>query len=262
MAYQFTLLPPKDPSESVVINFDYAGELFSGETLESASVSISVHIGYDPHPELTIESALILGTNQVYQSIAAGVDGTTYTLHCSATTSLGKVLLRKALLAVCSTLVDTPYPARLGCVTGIVGPAGVDGEPGPAGAPGVPGVPGPSASVETMYVILGEALSTNQCFRLVGGVAFGQSANQLTQPFVDGVCLDSGEAGDNRAAALVQGAIYTTPLVVAEGTLWLSPSGHLSTTTPFVSGSIWILRVARSVSSSSFILDPSDPIKS
>ena len=108
---------------------------------------------------------------------------------------------------------------------------------------------------------MGEALSTNQCFRLVGGVAVGQTANQLTQPFVDGVCLDSGEAGDNRAAALIQGAVYTTPLAVAEGTLWLSPTGHLTTTTPFVSGSTWILRVARSVSNTSFILDPSDPIK-
>lgn len=93
-------LPAKDPSEILVIDFNFASELGTNETVESAVVTVRTHRGYDLSPSAILATACQLQPGLVLQQIGAGVDGTTYYLKCVATTSAGRALVRKTLLPV------------------------------------------------------------------------------------------------------------------------------------------------------------------
>ncbi len=91
------MMPIKDPSESVVVEFDFGGEL---STITSATVAASVQSGTaDPNPSAILYGGVQLDGNKVLQRISGGVSGTTYKLRCEATDGLD-VILRADLLPV------------------------------------------------------------------------------------------------------------------------------------------------------------------
>ena len=92
-------LPTKDPDEVLVITWDYADALDSGETLTSAATSASLLNGDGASPITLWGSPLIDGAD-VRQTISGGFSGHSYTLRCLATLSSGRVLALAATLPV------------------------------------------------------------------------------------------------------------------------------------------------------------------
>jgi len=98
-----TMLPSKDPAETVVVSFLFASEVLAGETVSSCTVVASVYAGLDPTPAAVLSGTVDLSlAPTVMQKVAAGVDGTTYLLKATATLSTGRVLIRKGILPVTS----------------------------------------------------------------------------------------------------------------------------------------------------------------
>ena len=98
----FTTLPSKDPSETVTVSFVFGPELGTGETISSSVVTCSVMAGSgagDPNPSAVLNGASS-GASTVLQSVTGGLDGVTYFLKATGTTSLGRVLVRKGALPV------------------------------------------------------------------------------------------------------------------------------------------------------------------
>lgn len=95
-------LSTKDPSESVVITFDFTLALNSGETLASVvSVTPTVTLGTDPAPTAVLNgTAAISGGTSIQQPVHAGIDATNYFLKAIASTSAGRVLALSATLPV------------------------------------------------------------------------------------------------------------------------------------------------------------------
>lgn len=92
--------PEKDPAERFPVRFDFASELEAGETIDSATVAVLLRAGADASPSAVLNGAHTLGGGHVDQPIKSGVHAASYGLRCEATTSLGKVLVRAALLPV------------------------------------------------------------------------------------------------------------------------------------------------------------------
>lgn len=91
------MMPEKDPSESVVVEFDFTGEL-SGIT--SAVVTATVHSGgTDPDPNNIVYGAPQLDGKYVQQRIYNGLSGVVYKLRCVATNG-SDTIVREALLPV------------------------------------------------------------------------------------------------------------------------------------------------------------------
>jgi hypothetical protein len=100
----FTTLPAKDPGETVDISFVFGNELGVGETVSTVACVCTVLsaipvIATDPAP-----SAVLVGTPSVaatsIQRVHGGLDANTYELLCTATTNLGRVLIRKGIMPV------------------------------------------------------------------------------------------------------------------------------------------------------------------
>lgn len=90
------MLPSKDPSESVVVKFDFSGELLS---VDQAQVSVSAYRGTDPNP-----ASILLGSPQldgpaVLQRIQGGLSGVSYNLRCIGQGG-ADVIVRSDLLPV------------------------------------------------------------------------------------------------------------------------------------------------------------------
>lgn len=82
MIPEIFVLPEKSPEDSVVVAFEFDGELVA---IDSAVVSIAVIDGADPAAAAMLVGALqIQGTN-VLQRISTGLDQVNYTLRCVAT---------------------------------------------------------------------------------------------------------------------------------------------------------------------------------
>jgi hypothetical protein len=76
------MLPNKDPAESVIVEFDFTGEL---TTPSIAVVSVVTESGHDPGPESILQgSPQIIGA-KVYQRLNGGVQDVDYHLRCEAT---------------------------------------------------------------------------------------------------------------------------------------------------------------------------------
>lgn len=95
---------PKLPFETIVRYADFADELAAGESITLATTIVQVWSGNDPSP------AIILGTTVVANSagintVAAvnlqlGVLGTIYQCSITGQTSLGRVIIKSAAIAI------------------------------------------------------------------------------------------------------------------------------------------------------------------
>lgn len=91
------MTPIKDPSESVVIEFDFAGEM---SVIGSAVVSASVYgTGVDPAVASMLDGAPQVLAPKVLQRVRNGVDGVDYKLRCVATSG-SDVLVRAGVMPV------------------------------------------------------------------------------------------------------------------------------------------------------------------
>jgi hypothetical protein len=91
---------PKDPAEKVPILFDYTLQLADGETLATASVTVTTELGTDATPAAMLSGTAIINGAKVTQWLIGGVNGVLYHLRCSVTTSAGATLVLAALMQV------------------------------------------------------------------------------------------------------------------------------------------------------------------
>lgn len=76
------MTPIKDPTESVIVEFDFTGEM---SDITSAEVSISIHgTGMDADMASMLVGALQIIPPKVLQRVALGVPGVNYKLRCKA----------------------------------------------------------------------------------------------------------------------------------------------------------------------------------
>lgn len=80
--------------------FNFANALEAGETLTGATVSATVYTGIDASPSnILVGSPTINGAN-VHQMMTAGIVGVVYDLKCTASTSLGQILIQNTYFYV------------------------------------------------------------------------------------------------------------------------------------------------------------------
>ena len=91
---------PKDPLESMTLSVDFAA-LLGTATISAAQVSATRHAGAaDASPSaILVGQAQVSGT-RVAQRVAGGVDGCTYLLRYSVTSSTGDTWVEALSLAV------------------------------------------------------------------------------------------------------------------------------------------------------------------
>ncbi len=90
------MLPDKDPAESVVLQFEFDGELVA---IDSAVVTVALQNGADPAMAAMLDGALQIQGTSVLQRVSAGVDLVNYKLRCEATHG-DDVRVRAAILPV------------------------------------------------------------------------------------------------------------------------------------------------------------------
>jgi len=85
----------KRVAEDVIFSVDYSttGLLADGETITFAVWTNSVREGTDPHPENMISGAASINGSVVSQLIEGGLAEVYYWPICTATTSLGQILV-------------------------------------------------------------------------------------------------------------------------------------------------------------------------
>ena len=117
----------------------------------------------------------------------------------------------------------------------------------------------------TTTVTLGAAFVTNQPYRVVAGVAQPITSLDASEPWCDGVTLESGSATQTVTASNTQSNLYTTILALpgSDGDiLWLGQDGKLTNTVPSVSaGDVWSVPIVRRVSSLSFVFSQPFQVK-
>ena len=74
---------PKDPAESVVIEFDFSGEL--GSIVGTPVVTVSLASGTDPTPSVVKDGAHQVSGVKVLQRFSGGVPGARYKFRAEAT---------------------------------------------------------------------------------------------------------------------------------------------------------------------------------
>lgn len=91
-----TLLPQKDPAESRLVEFDFAGDLAAPA---SAVVSVTVIDGTDAAASSMLDGSPVIAGTVVSQRVKLGVDRNNYKLRCEATQGVD-VAVRAAILPV------------------------------------------------------------------------------------------------------------------------------------------------------------------
>lgn len=91
-----SLIPQKDPSESILVEFDFAGELTAPA---SAVVSIAALNGTDPAVGSMLDGSPVIVGTVVSQRVKLGVDKLNYKIRCEATQGVD-VRVRAAILPV------------------------------------------------------------------------------------------------------------------------------------------------------------------
>jgi hypothetical protein len=95
------LWPEKAPSEKIPATFVFTKALDQGETIVSATLSVSLRQGVDPSPSSILDGAhQILAGGRVLQRIRGGIDGVSYEVRCSVTTSSGSIFLLAGVIPV------------------------------------------------------------------------------------------------------------------------------------------------------------------
>lgn len=78
-------------TENEQFTFDFSNVLASGETIGSASMVVTVQDGTDSNPSAILVGSPVVNGSRVAQRIYNGLDGVTYRLELSVTTSLTNV---------------------------------------------------------------------------------------------------------------------------------------------------------------------------
>lgn len=91
---------PKVATDTRNCDFDFAGEMSYGETIDTNVVTATVWSGTDASPSSLISGVPSSTGGVVTQAITGGVTGVIYELTCEVTTSLGQTLQSIALLAI------------------------------------------------------------------------------------------------------------------------------------------------------------------
>lgn len=100
------ILPSKAVAADILVSFDFTAELGEGDTVTSAVVTSTVYSGEDATPNTMISgSASVAGGSVVSQKVIDGVEGVTYQLTCTASTTAGYTLVKQGLLSVLSSLL-------------------------------------------------------------------------------------------------------------------------------------------------------------
>jgi len=95
-----TIWPEKDPGESLIATFDFSPELEVGESIPSATCTVSAVIGTDDDAADMLYTDLSIYGGNVFQRFRGGLEGVTYNLRCAAMTSAGRILVLSAQLPV------------------------------------------------------------------------------------------------------------------------------------------------------------------
>lgn len=81
---------PADQDESEPYGFDFVNDFQSGETISTATWTITVRSGTDPSPSSKlIGSPAITGDTTTYQRVAGLLPNVVYVLKCLVTTNQG-----------------------------------------------------------------------------------------------------------------------------------------------------------------------------
>lgn len=78
-------------TENELFTFDFSPILRSGETISTASCSVEVKDGEDPNPNAILSGSAQISGGLVVQRVFGGVNGVTYRLVMTVTTSLTNV---------------------------------------------------------------------------------------------------------------------------------------------------------------------------
>lgn len=90
----------KKVGETISVPFDFTSDLAVGETVDSASVSVSVFSGVDASPEAINPTGPENDSPIVYQKFTGGILGTIYLAVCTAATSEGNDLQISTYIAI------------------------------------------------------------------------------------------------------------------------------------------------------------------
>lgn len=79
----------KDPVETENFYFNWAGKLQNGETISTATVTMTVASGVDANPSAMKSGNAVINGTLVKQVLQGGLNGVTYNASCAITTNLG-----------------------------------------------------------------------------------------------------------------------------------------------------------------------------
>ncbi len=97
----YIALPPKAPTEEIVVSFGFAARLKVGETVTAAATTVEVVDGTDATPSAILSgSADITSAPVVAQKIVGGVLGVSYLIQILATTSTGRKIMGARSIAI------------------------------------------------------------------------------------------------------------------------------------------------------------------
>jgi hypothetical protein len=83
---------PANPTESEVFSLDFANMLQSGETINSATIALTVVQGMDPKPNSHLAGDLRIFGTVVSQRVGGLVAGVTYSFSITVNTSYSNVI--------------------------------------------------------------------------------------------------------------------------------------------------------------------------
>lgn len=83
----------KSSAETIKQVFDFVSRLAVSETISTAAVTATVHSGTDASPSSLISGSASISGTKVTQTLTAGIEGVTYLLTCTVTTSAGQTLI-------------------------------------------------------------------------------------------------------------------------------------------------------------------------
>ena len=96
-----TRLDVLDPSESMVLTFDFSLGLAAGETLiATPTASVTVDFGADPNAAAIIKT-VTLNSPYVFVAVSGLLDQTDYHIHCLCPTSNAQKILMDAGVLPC-----------------------------------------------------------------------------------------------------------------------------------------------------------------
>jgi hypothetical protein len=79
--------------ENKLLSFDFSQALASSETIATANCSILVMDGTDPFPFSVLAGSSVISGTTVIQRVQGGLNGVTYRLVATITTSMGNTLV-------------------------------------------------------------------------------------------------------------------------------------------------------------------------